>query len=55
MRAGANRSPVFGRWATFCGYWAAVGTAMFADGSLGWDDVLLGIVALVAWRPWRHK
>ena len=33
-------------WAKTLTYWTAVLAIMFSDGSLGWDDILIGIVAL---------
>lgn len=33
-------------WAKTLTYWTGVATVMLADGDLGWDDVLIGLVAI---------
>ncbi len=44
-RVGLRRT----RWTWRCGYWSAVCAAIVADGSIGWDDVAIVVLALVAW------
>jgi hypothetical protein len=34
------------KWVQSVGYWSAVVLLMFADGDLGWDDIVILFVAL---------
>lgn len=37
------------KWFQSAAYWSVVVALMFADGSLGWDDVFIFFVALAAY------
>lgn len=34
------------KWVKSITYWAGILTLILADGSLGWDDILIGILAI---------